>query len=179
MKSTILFFATAILLAYGPKSFNNLRPDSAFVNQLSSLDLRISGVPRIGTYIEINPCQVEDSRFQESGTLDPRLIGNWTQSQRYNSGDYSHVTSGTIGFSKEGKLYVYEISSRASIPGFYISEDSDPKVIAMVEMFTKDNEIYVIHPETGKSMFFVKYQINGSYLHTVTEDGAKEMWVRL
>ncbi|MCH6234198.1 hypothetical protein [Cognataquiflexum rubidum] len=173
MKKTILILIAAMQMAYGSNTPNDLKSVSGLAYHLSSLELKITGIPRIGSSIAIIPC-IPETFVHQIATLDSRLVGIWKQNQRNNSGDYSNDSSIMIGFSHDGKFNIYETNSY----DLYKNQDSSIKVIATFEIFAKDDIIYLIHPEKGNLMFLSKYQINGNYLQTISEDGVKEMWVR-
>lgn len=143
MKTTILIFTTAISMAYTSRFPNDIKLEMCLFDQLSSSELRMTGIPRIEMALEVSPCNVDHLFSQERNALDPRLVGFWSKTKYYNSGGFSYVNIQRFSLDTDGSMTIYEPISYASGGGTYMGPSSSLQIDTVVKVHTRGNRLYV------------------------------------
>jgi hypothetical protein len=110
--------------------------------------------------------------------FDTRLIGRWTNTETYNSGDFWYVITQTIVITANEEMNIYEPTSYASTSTSSISSSSQGKLLYTLQVITRGNKIFAIHSETREEVYIAKYEIDGNSMLTVSAEGVKELWTK-
>ena len=110
-----------------------------------------------------------------SNGFDRGLIGKWTSTDYYGSGDFSSTTRETMVINANGTVTIYESQVSANTGDSYINS-SPGKVIGTVKIITANNQIFEVEAQTNRRALFGNYTLRGNSLLITGSDGKKKLW---
>lgn len=107
--------------------------------------------------------------------FDRGLIGRWTSTDYYGSGEFSSTTRQTMVINANAIVTVYESQVSANTGDSYINS-SPGKVIGTVKIITANNQIFEVDAQTNRRALFGNYTLRENSLLITGADGKKKLW---
>jgi hypothetical protein len=112
-----------------------------------------------------------------NAAFDKRIVGKWTCTTSYRSGDFSNITTEVMLIDENAVMSMYEAVSRNSTSGSYLNSGQGA-LIGRVNILTLDSRIIGISPDGHSQAVLASYKVDGSRMQTIAPDGEKQLWVK-
>lgn len=116
--------------------------------------------------------------YQEDYPFDSRLIGSYSITDYYNSGDFSRVKSTKLEVDSFGKVTIFEPEIFVSGSGIGMRSETSPVIKVQFKIYTRMGNMYVDHHQTQERTFVCKYSVDENAMVWIFEDGERIIWRR-
>jgi hypothetical protein len=108
---------------------------------------------------------------------DPSLIGQWTYTERYNSGDFSANTTLQMLVNPDG-TYMYG-AGNVSLGGAYQGNTGNSGNVTRGQWRTEGGVVYIMEPGGTQWTAYARYYVEGTSVMFTFGDGSRQLWERV